>query len=50
MNRDKVNNVLGEERKVKVIPHRRPGIPLQQANGLSHNTQTGLKTDHYVIN
>ena len=44
-----VNNVLGEESKVKVIPHRRPGIPLQQATEWSHNTQQNLKTDHYVI-
>ena len=32
---------MGEERKVKVIPHRRPGIPLQQATELSHYTQPG---------
>ena len=42
------NNVLGEERKVKVIPHRRPGTPLQQATELSHNTQPGLKTGHFT--
>mgnify|MGYP003692136611 CR=1 FL=1 len=40
---------MGEERKVKVIPQRRPVIPLQQATELSHYTQPGPK-NHYVNN
>ena len=45
MNPDKVNNVFGEERKVKVIPHRWPGIPLQQ---LRASQQQGL-SERYIL-